>query len=437
MSTDVVSIEDLRDAWRLLTPEDLAESFLLLPREQAEDFFDELPTEGRVRLLRALPLAERRLWARQLDPDDAADVVQELEEDEREALLALLDPPTRVEVRALLAYAEDDAGGLMSPRFARVRPDMTVEEAIRYVRRQARGELETVYYLYVVETDGKLIGVVSFRELLTAPDTARVRDIMTTDLVTVPEDLDQEEVARLVAQHDLLALPVVDAEGRIRGIVTFDDVADVLEDEVTEDIQKLGGSQALDQPYIHTGILEMVKKRAGWLTVLLIGEMLTTSAMGRFEGQLQAAVVLAVFVPLIISSGGNSGSQSSTIIIRAMALGEVRPKDWLRIAGREVLSGALLGVILGAIGFLRVIGWQAVFGTYGEHATRLALTVGFSLVGVVLCGTLAGALLPFVLRALRFDPASASAPFVSTLVDVAGIVIYFTVAKLLLSGSLL
>lgn len=437
MSAEVVSIEDLRDVWRLLTSEDLAESFLLLSREEAEDFLDELPTEGRVRLLRALPLADRRLWARQLDPDDAADVVQELEEDEREDLLALLDPPTRVEVRALLAYAEDDAGGLMSPRFARVRPDMTVEEAIRYVRRQARGELETVYYIYVVDPEGKLLGVVSFRELLTAPDTARVRDIMTSDLVTVPEDLDQEDVARLVAQHDLLALPVVDAAGRIRGIVTFDDVADVLEEEVTEDIHKLGGSQALDQPYIHTGILEMVKKRAGWLTVLLLGEMLTTSAMGRFEAQLQAAVVLAVFVPLIISSGGNSGSQSSTLIIRAMALGEIRPRDWWRIARREVLSGLLLGLILGLVGFLRVVGWQAAFATYGEHGTELAFTVGFSLVGVVLCGTLAGALLPFLLRALRFDPASASAPFVSTLVDVTGIVIYFTVARLILAGSLM
>ena len=249
--------------------------------------------------------------------------------------------------------------------------------------------------------------------------------------------MDQEEVARVIAQHDILAVPVVDAERRVKGIVTVDDVVDVVETEATEDIQKIGGSAALDAPYLQTSPLQMIKKRAGWLAVLFVGELFTATAMGRYEDELQKAIVLSLFIPLIISSGGNSGSQASTLVIRAMALDQVRLRDWWRVVRRELTSGLALGVILALIGVVRVLAWQTLFHSYGDEYLRVALTVAVSLVGVVTWGTLTGALLPLVLRALRFDPASASAPFVATLVDVFGIVIYFNVGQMFLRGRLL
>jgi magnesium transporter len=244
-------------------------------------------------------------------------------------------------------------------------------------------------------------------------------------------------VGQLLARHDLVALPVVDAERRMKGIVTFDDIVDVVEEEATEDIQKIGGSEALDGPYMQVGLAQMIKKRAGWLAALFLGEMLTATAMSHYEQEISRAVVLAVFIPLIISSGGNSGSQATSIIIRALALSEVRLRDWLRVARRELVAGLSLGAILGSIGFIRILVWQGLFHSYGDHYLLVALTVAFSLVGVVLWGTLAGSSLPFLLRRLGFDPASASAPFVATLVDVTGLVIYFSVASLVLGGSLL
>jgi magnesium transporter len=372
-----------------------------------------------------------------LEPDDAADVLQEADPELREELLAVLDEPTRKEVRALAAYAEDEAGGLMNPRYARVRPEMTTDEAIGYLRRQSRERVETIYYVYVLDAQQHLLGVVSLRELFSAPGDARMRDLLHADLVTISEETDQEEVSQLLAKHDLLAIPVVDHEGRMKGIVTFDDVADVVVEEATEDIQKLGGSAALAEPYLEAGLGKMVSKRAGWLSALFLGEMLTTSAMASFEGEIAKAVVLALFVPLIISSGGNSGSQASTLIVRALALGEVRLRDWWRVIRREVVAGVCLGSILGGIGFARVVLWDAAFHAYGDHGTALAVTVAVSLLGVVLWGTLVGSMLPLVLDRLGFDPASASAPFVATLVDVTGLLIYFTAASLLLKGSLL
>ena len=353
------------------------------------------------------------------------------------ALLALLDEATRREVSALLAYAEDDAGGLMSPRFARLRPDMRADEAIRYLQRQAREHLETIYYVYVLDAEQRLLGACSFRELFAAAPETMVREIMRKDPVVVRTDMDQEAVARLFQRHGFLALPVVDEAGRLQGIVTIDDIVDVVQEEATEDAQKFGGMEALDAPYLQTGFWPMIRKRAGWLAILFVGEMLTASAMGRFQGEIAQAVVLALFVPLIISSGGNSGSQASTLIIRAMALGEVKLRDWWRIVRRELASGLTLGVILASIGLARILFWQAAFGSYGEHASLIAVTVGVSLVGVVALGTLAGSMLPFVLRRLGFDPASASAPFVATLVDVSGLIIYFEVAQVVLRGTLL
>jgi magnesium transporter len=374
---------------------------------------------------------------RQLPPDDAADVLQTTTPDLREALLRLLDEPTRREVSALLTYAEDEAGGLMSPRYVRLRPDMSVDEAIKYLRRAARERAETIYYIYVLDAEQRLIGVVSFRELFGAADERTVRDVMRADVLSVREDLDQEAVANLMAKADLMALPVVDSEGRIKGIVTVDDIVDVVREEATEDIQKIGGSAALDAPYLEVGVLDLVRKRAVWLTVLFLGQLLTATAMAYYEDAIARAVVLALFIPLIISSGGNSGSQASTLVIRALAVGEVRLRDWWRVFVRELGTSFLLGLILGTIGLLRVVLWPSREQAFGEHFVLIGFTVAVSLVWIVVWGSIAGSMLPFALRRLGFDPASASAPFVATMVDVTGLVIYFSVATAMLSGTLL
>jgi magnesium transporter len=325
----------------------------------------------------------------------------------------------------------------MSPRFARVRPDMSVDEAITYLRKQARQSVETIYYAYVLAPDQRLLGVVSFRDLFTARPEQRVEDVMVRDLVVARDTMDQEEMSRLFAQHDLIAIPVLDAEGRMKGLVTVDDIVDVVQEEATEDIQRLGGSEALDAPYLAVTISQMIRKRGIWLAALFVGELLTATAMGHFEEEISQAVVLALFVPLIISSGGNSGSQATTLVIRAMALGEVKLRDWWRVARREVLSGLGLGLILGSLGVVRILGWNAMFGVYGDHGLALAITVGVTLLGVVMWGCIAGSMLPFVLRRVGLDPASASAPFVATLVDVSGLLIYFSVASVVLRGRLL
>jgi magnesium transporter len=429
--------EDLRDAWASLDDEERLEGFRLLEAAEAEDLFDSIGARDQCALILRMSDPERQLWMRQLAPDDAADLVQAAPPEQRERLLRVLDAPTRSEVAALLAYADDQAGGLMSPRYVRLRPDMAVDEAIAYLRRAARERVETIYYIYVVDADHRLLGVVSFRELFGAPPESRVRDVMSTDVVSVRADLDQEAVANVIAQSNLMAVPVVDAEGRIQGIVTVDDIVDVVREEATEDIQKIGGTQALDAPYLQVGLLEMVRKRAIWLTVLFLGQLLTATAMSYYEGAIARALVLALFIPLVISSGGNSGSQASTLVIRAMAMQEVRLRDWWRVLRRELAAGLLLGTILGAIGLLRVLLWPGREAAFGDHFLLVGLTVAVSLVWIVMWGAVAGAMLPFLLRRLGFDPASASAPFVATVVDVTGLVIYFSVAMLLLSGTLL
>ena len=409
----------------------------MLGATEGADFFLALSTHDQSDLLQELGPERSRPWMRVLAPDDAADVLQALPGEDRSRFLALLDPATLGEVSALLAYAEDAAGGVMNPRYMRLRPNIPVEVAIRYLRRQAIRGIEVIDYAYVLGPDMHLLGVVPFRELFAAPPEQQVHDIMHTDLVTVTEETDQEAVAHLLVDEGLLAIPVVDAEGRMKGVVTADDVVDVVQEEATEDIQKIGGSEALDEPYLQIGFTDMVRKRGRWLAVLFIGEMLTATAMGFFEQEIARAVILALFVPLIISSGGNSGSQAATLVIRAMALSEVRLRDWWRVARRELLTGLVLGLVLGLIGLVRILVWQAVGGVYGEHYLLVALTVAGSLVGVVMFGTLAGSMLPFVLRRFGADPASASAPFVATLVDVTGLIIYFTVARVLLGGTIL
>ena len=429
--------DDLRDAWQAFDANERAEGFKLLSHQEAEHFFLELSSRDQAALLSAFPDESRSLWMRVLPPDDAADVVQSVSASHRAAFLAVLDESTRNEVNALLAYAEDAAGGLMNPRFARARPEMTVDEAIGYVRKQARERVTALHYVYVLDPEQHLLGALTFRELFAAPAERTVREIMRTDVVRVQENTHQEDVAKLFSRHHLIAVPVVDEQAHVIGIITLDDVVQVVREKTTEEIQKLGGTEALGDDYMRVPFFAMVKKRAGWLAALFLGEMLTATAMGHFQDEIAKAVVLALFVPLIISSGGNSGSQATTLVIRAMALGEVRLRDWWKIARREAMSGIVLGVFLGLIGVVRIMTWQTLFHTYGAHAGVIAATVGTSLVGVVTFGTLAGSMLPFLLRRLGFDPASACAPFVATLVDVTGLIIYFTVASVILGGSLL
>jgi magnesium transporter len=428
---------ELYDAWPVLSIDERVEGFEFLQREQADDFFLQLNARDRAELVLNLSPGERRLWMRLLAPDDAADLIQEAPLEERENLLALLDDSVRREVKGLLDYAEDEAGGLMNTRYSRLRVEMTVDEAIAYLRRDAQHREKTVYYVYVVDSQERLIGVVSFRDLIVAQGDKRVGDVMRPEVISAREDLDQEALSKLFMRHHLLMMPIVDAEGRIQGVVNVNDIVDVVQEEATEDIQKLGGVETLEGPYLQVPILSMIRKRAGWLAALFLGEMLTATAMGQFEAEIARAVVLALFVPLIISSGGNSGSQATTLVIRAMALGEVRVVDWWRVIRRELVAGLGLGLILALIGLGRILLWQLLFDAYGEHYLLIALTVALSLVGVVLWGSIAGSLLPFILRGLGFDPASASAPFVATLVDVTGLIIYFTVAAAVLRGTLL
>ena len=303
--------------------------------------------------------------------------------------------------------------------------------------------MESIYYAYVLDQQSQLLGVVSFRQLIMAKGSAKVAEVMTMDLVTVPDEMDQEAVSRLFAQHSYLSLPVVDAQGRMKGVVTADDIVDVVREEATEDIQKIGGSAALEAPYLEVRFLDMIKARAVWLVVLFLGSMLTISAIRTFEGQLAKASVLTAFIAMIISSGGNCGSQASTLVIRAMALGELKMRDWWRVFVREASAGLVLGGILAALGMLRVVIWHHSFEDssgepfYGDHYILIGLTIAASVIGVALWGTLVGALLPFFLKRVGLDPASASAPLVATLSDVTGILIFFSVASTVLSGTLL
>ena len=422
----------LWDRWPYLSHKQRLTQFRELHTGEKADFFLALDAHDQFVVLQGLPEDQRHVWMRLPAPDDAADVIQEAGPEWREELLALLDEPTRKEVIALLAYKEDEAGGLMNPRFARLRPDTTVDVAISYLRKQAPSDVQ-MYYAYVLDREQHLLGVVSLRQLFNADPGKLVQEVMTTkDLVFVTPETDQKEVSTVVRDSRLLAVPVLEADRRMVGIVTVDDIVDVVEERASRDIQNLGGMEALDAPYMHSSVREMVRKRAGWLAILFVGEMFTATAMSFFEEEIAKAVVLALFLPLIISSGGNSGSQATSLIIQAMALGDVKLRDWFRVIRRELISGLALGVILGAIGVARILAWQELFGTYGTQAPILALTIFFALIGVVAFGTIAGSMLPFILGRCGLNPASASAPFVATLVDVTGLVIYFTIASFIM-----
>ena len=438
--TEEIHPADLADIAEALPRERVADLLRALSAERAAEILEYLNEDLRSEVLERLPTRQAAALVSEMDPDERADVLEDLEEERADEILSKISEEAREETERLLAYEPDSAGGLMTTEFVSVSENSRVEDALAGVRRIARsGRREAMHAIYAVDEDGAVKGVMSLTELLAAPEGALVRDVAWEEVVTVPPTMDREEVARLTSNYDLVVLPVVDEQHHILGVVTVDDVIDALEEEHTEDVQRFGGMEALDEPYMQIGFWRMIRKRGGWLAVLLIGEMLTASVMRGFEEELSRALVLMIFVPLIISSGGNSGSQATSLIIRAIALGEVRLKDWWRVALRELPSGLALGLLLGLLGVIRVATWQyfGIGGGYGEHYVRIALTVGIALLGVVTFGSLAGSMLPFLLRRIGFDPASASAPFVATLVDVTGLSIYFWVALLMLRGTLL
>lgn len=430
---DLADVAELID--RALVPQLLA----ALPPERAAAVLEYLDEELRIELLETMPATQAAALITEMDPDERADALEEMDEDVADHILEAIPARERAETERLLQYEPDTAGGLMTTEFVSVPESQTVDEALMTIRTIAReGRREAMQTIYVVDAQGALTGVMSLRELLAAAEGTRVGEIAWTEIVTVPADADRETVAQLTSNYDLVAVPVVDAERRLLGVITVDDVIDVIQEEQTEDVQKFGGLEALEEPYLQVGFVELLKKRTPWLIVLFVGQMFTAAAMGFFEDSISAATVLALFVPLIISSGGNSGSQATSLIIRAMALQELRPRDWSRVLLREAGMGLVLGALLGLVGALRVVVWQwAGFYAFGEHYGMLATTIGATVLGVVLFGTLTGAMLPFVLRKVGFDPASASAPLVATLVDVTGVTLYFSLALLLLRGTLL
>jgi magnesium transporter len=413
-------------------------AFRMLPHDFATEVFEYLPHNKQHQLIEDLANEEKWLidLLNDISPDDRTALLEELPGSVANKLMMKLSPDERSIATSLLGYPEDSIGRLMTTEYVAVRPEWTVKKALDHIREYGR-DSETLNIIYIVDNKWKLLGDLKIRDLLLANPKNRISGIMDSHFVALIANNDQETAIDLFKYYDRIALPVTDTSGVLLGIVTFDDMMDIAEEEATEDIHKIGGSEALDMPYIETTIVSLIKKRARWLVFLFFGEMLTASAMGYFSGEIEKAVVLALFVPLIISSGGNSGSQASTLIIRAMAVGEITLKDWWQVMRREIISGLALGGILGSIGLIRIISWQMIFHIYGEHWFLVALTVCFSLIGVVLWGTLSGSMLPFILRKFKFDPATSSAPFVATLVDVTGLIIYFSMAALLLGGTLL
>ncbi|HVS72531.1 MAG TPA: magnesium transporter [Phycisphaerae bacterium] len=516
--------EELRDALAMLEPADIAELIVDLPpedegiifrvltKEQAAAAFSYLPLEHQEGLIQSISSETSRVILDQMTPDDRVRLLEEMPAEVTRRLLEVLSPEELKETRRILNYPENSAGRYLTPEYVALQPGMTAREALEYVRTTGRGK-ETLNVLYVVES-GKLIAELRLGTLVMADPNAQVRDIKDRSLVSLQATASRDEMVDTFKKYDRVALPVTDNQGNMLGIITADDVLDVAQQEATEDIQKMGGQEALDAPYLTVSFWSMVKKRGGWLAVLFLGEMLTATAMGSFEGEIEKAAVVALFVPLIISSGGNSGSQGTSLIIRSLALRELRLRDWWRVFGREIRTGLALGLFLGIIGFARIAAWQGlshvpVMGSfftteaerelatipqgmkmvysetdltaplhipastlpagtkvrrglylpqetvvpadmtvvqsnpdfhptaYGRYWFLVGLTVLVALVGVVGWGSLAGSMLPFILRALGFDPATSSAPFVATLVDVTGLIIYFLVAKLILSGTLL
>ncbi|HET7220042.1 MAG TPA: magnesium transporter [Vicinamibacterales bacterium] len=427
---------DVAELLTELSLEDQVVVFRVLPRKDAAAVFEYMSQDAKTALLKAMAKEDVAALLNNMAPDERTMFLEELPATATRELLTLLTPGERAVAVTLLGYPERSVGRLMTPHYVAVREHWTVLDVLDHVRRHGQ-DSETLNVIYVVDEQGLLIDDVRIREFLLAPVDHHVADLMDRRFVALKATDDQEAAVAIFRQYDRTALPVTDTGGMLIGIVTIDDVLDVAEATATREIQRIGGSEALDEPYMSIAFGRMIQKRAGWLTALFLGEMLTATAMGAFEQEISKAVVLALFVPLIISSGGNSGSQAATLVIRALALGEVGLVDWWRVMRREIFAGLALGAILGTIGFLRITVWSAFSDIYGEHWMLIAITVAVSLIGVVLWGTLTGSLLPLLMRRLGFDPAASSAPFVATLVDVTGLVIYFTVATMVLRGTLL
>ena len=421
---------------------DQAIIFRVLPHDLAADVFEYIDVDAQQQLLRGMAQEQVVGILNEMSPDDRTALLEELPSAAARQLIQLLTPEERRIAQSLLGYPEGSVGRLMTPDFIAVRADWTIKDVLDYVRTHGR-DSETLNVIYVVDERGKLLDDLRIREILLHPLESRVSDLMDENFVALKVGDPEENAVSVFRKYDRSALPVTDSSGVLVGMVTIDDMLDVAEEEATEDIQKFGGMEALEEPYMRVPLLTMVWKRAPWLMVLLIGEMLTATAMAFYEEEIAKAVVLAVFLPMIISSGGNSGSQASTLIIRAMALGEVTLRDWWLVMRREFSAGALLGLCLGAIGTTRVVLWSVIGErvmhrqVYGEHWGHVAATVGVTLVGVVLWGSVAGSMLPFALRRVGLDPATSSAPFVATLVDVTGVILYFSIALLIMRGSML
>lgn len=374
---------------------------------------------------------------RQLPPDDRTALFEELSPDGVKKLLALLSDSDKLEAMRLLGYKEDSVGRLMTPDFIAVRTNWTVNRVLSHIRKYGKNT-ETIDVIYVIDKDGVLLDDIRIREILLADPDKQIGDLVDKRLILLKVDDPQEEVIDVFRMNNRVALPVVDDKNILLGIVTIDDVLWMAREEHAEDMQKIGGTEALDEPYLDISLFKLVKKRAGWLIILFLGEMLTATAMQHFEIELEKAVVLSLFIPLIMSSGGNSGSQASTLIIQAMALGEITVAEWWRVMRRELITGSVLGLILGTIGLVRITVWQNLhLYDYGTHWFLIALTIFFTLIGIVLWGSLIGSMMPIIMKRLKLDPASSSAPFVATMVDVTGIVIYFSIAVLVLKGVLL
>jgi magnesium transporter len=428
---DLLDLVDFLEEERDLDPVALLRA---LPEGRAADVLAQLDPGHQERILDALPDAEARTLLEGLSPDQRTAVLAPMPAASARRLLTLLSPEDQKEARGLLAHPPESVGRLMTPDYVAIRPEWTLAQVLAYVRRHGH-DSETISRVYVVDADGVLLDDLRLRQVILGDPETRVADLMNRDYPSLRPADDREVAVREMQRKGVYALPVVGDDGKLLGIVTADDVLAVAQKEATEDIQKMGAMEALGTPYLETPFWTMVRKRGGWLALLFLGEMLTASAMGVFQDEIAKYVVLALFIPLIISSGGNSGSQATTLVIRSLSLGELRTRDWWRVARRELASGIALGVLLATIGILRIFVWQQLFGTYGAGVAQLALAIGLSLIGVVTWGTLMGASLPFILRRAGFDPASASAPLVATLVDVSGLVIYFSIAKVILIGA--
>ncbi|HMU71211.1 MAG TPA: magnesium transporter [Ferruginibacter sp.] len=404
---------------------------------RAASVFKILESPTQKRLIKGLPTLKTTELLNELPADDRVAFLEELPTSIVRDLIKTLDPDERKVTLELLGYPENSVGRLMTPDFVYVYEENTVAEVFDTIRKHAKSS-ETIDVIYVINERDELLDDIRIRDFILAQPNTKVKEIMDGRFISLHVNDDQETASEIFKMNNRVALPVTGDNNILLGIVTIDDVLWVAEEEFSEDIQKIGGTQALDEPYLEMPLIKLFKKRIGWLVVLFLGEMLTATAMGYFEGEIQKFVVLALFIPLIISSGGNTGSQASTLIIQAMAVGEITVASWWRVIRREIIQGVMLGSVLGIIGFIRVIAWARIVpGVYGEHEVRVAFTVGFALLGVVLWGTLSGSMLPMVLKKAGADPAVSSAPFVATLVDVTGLIIYFSVAYFFLKGILL